>query len=210
MIQAAAQRESFPKLDLIAAKAAMDRDPASVCLFELDRKIVGQLFIPYLSESDIIVNYLFSVQHMGSYSDEVSLKTITVASPLDPFRRYFVCPECAGSYWSLYFKTRWGCGDCLGLRYRRQLVDKEVLLWERRKELDKQLRHGRPKGMHNSTYFKLKRKQSRLEALLEGKMPKDASDAQNLIIHARWISAAEADLWSPHYTVRGGEFVRLR
>jgi hypothetical protein len=186
----------------------MERMSDAVCLFELQRKIVGQLFIPIVNENSIVVNYLFYTPNIKSDTDEVTLPINTVRTGFQAFRALAECPICFEFYCSLYFKDRWACGGCLGLHYRRQLIDKDVARWEKRDALHKQLQHGRPKGMHNATYSKLKEELSHCEGLLDGKRRKYASDAHDLIICARWVPATEVDLWSPYYTVRGGLIVR--
>ena len=82
-------------------------------------------------------------------------------------------------------------------------------LWEERDRLYALLKAGRPKRMHNKTYFEHRLRLAALEGRLHGRERKVASDEHNAIITERWVPAAEIDFWSMRYSVRNGKFVRL-
>jgi protein-arginine kinase activator protein McsA len=203
------QRESFPKFDIIAARAAMDRTPASLCMFSLRERVIGQLFIYKMLENSIIVNYLFSDEHIGHAEKQDLFRTKVVDNSIIGQRRLLECPSCQQHYWALRYKDHWACADCLKLHYRSQLVDKAARLWERRDFLHARLRYGRPRGMHNRTHMKLREELLVLEATLKGKSRTFSSEAHDQIVSSTWVPAKSVDLWFPGFTVRAGQFVRL-
>jgi hypothetical protein len=202
------QRESYPELNLVAVKSAMDHLDAAVCIFERRNQVVGQVFAPEVGEKHIDIHYLFSYDLQKSVEAEVSLKTITQKNPLDQLRRVFSCPLCDLNRWSLYYVDQWACASCHGLFHRSQLVDKEVTLAEKRDQLRALAKHGRPKGMHNRTYAQLRLELAELERRLQGRARKYASDEQDAVVTARWVAGGEIDLWSTKYVVSQGSFVR--
>lgn len=203
-----AQKECFPRLDLVAAKSASEHLDAPVCVFDLSQQMVGQLFLADVQDDSIRINYLFAARHFQCVETEAVLRTITVTNPLDSLRRFLICPTCNEARRDLYYVQWWACARCHRLLYRSQLVDKDVRLWEERDRLGALLKRGRPKGMHNATYFKLRLRLAELEGRLHGRDRKVASDAHNAIVAERWVPAAEIDLWSARYRVLVGQFVR--
>ena len=201
------QRESFPKLDLIAAKAAMDRLEVAVCVFEARKRMIGQAFIVDVHQNSILLNYVFTEEYSNYGESQIELTTINSSTIMDRNRRVFECPRCESKRWSLYYKNVWLCRDCLNLNYRSELVDKEVKLWEERDSLRQQLSRGRPKGMHNRTYMELRQRLFALDNRLSGRTQKFASSSQDMIVQSRWVSGSEVDLWSSRYSVREGDFV---
>jgi len=146
MRKASRQRESYPRFDLIAAKAAMERVPAAVCVFEFRKRMIGQAFIVDVAEDGVAINSHILDDGMDSEERQDFIKTINTQTSLDKYRRLLVCPDCGEHKRYLYFIDGWSCADCLGLIYRTQLVDKEVKLFEEREVLRTQLRWGRPKA----------------------------------------------------------------
>lgn len=208
MPQPANQRESFPKFDIVAANHMMNRIPAAVCVFEIGPRMIGQLFLSDVLEESVVINYLFSAPHVHCLESVAVIATRTSSTPLDRGRRLAGCPLCKQFRWSLYYKGVWACADCLGLHYRRQLVAPEVVRWERYDELGKQLKYGRPKGMHNETYRELRQELIGLEMQLRDRPRKYASDTHDLIVTSRWVAGAEIEFWSSQYRVWNGDFVR--
>src|SRR6476646_10479691 len=129
-------REVFPKLDLVAAKSALDNLTTPICVFHLGRRMVGQLIVPDFDEDSIVVNYLFAMSHVNKCESEERLPTSPSPTSLDCYRRVFLCRGCGQRRWSLYFKSSWACASCLKLLYRSQLLDKEVKLWAARDALE--------------------------------------------------------------------------
>lgn len=207
MLQATKQRESYPKFDIVAANHAMNRLPAAVCVFDQGPRMVGQLFLAEFLEDSVVINYVFSAPHVHCLESVAVIDTKMSSTPLDRHRRLAGCPLCKQFRWSLYYKSVWACADCLGLHYRRQLVAPEVLRWERYDELGKQLKYGRPKGMHNETYRGLRQELIGLEMQLSDRPRRYASDTHDLIITSRWVPGAEIEFWSSQYRVRNGDFV---
>ena len=186
----------------------MDRTPASVCVFEQGNQMIGQAFIVDVPEYGVVIDSLIIDDDMSSEGRQDYITTTNATTTFDNNRRLFNCPQCGAKKWSLYFKHGWSCAECLRLVYRSQLVDKEVKLWEEREALRAQLCRGRPKGMHNATYMKLRQRLFELDNGLRDRLRKFPSEAQDAIVRSRWISGSEIDLWSTRYVVRGGEFVR--
>lgn len=203
-------REAFPKVDLVAAKAAMDHMATAVCVFERRQRMVGQLFIPDVQDHSIVLNYIFASEALYAAESEVTIGTILQPSALDNLRRMFECPGCGKARRSIYYSNQWACGDCLGLSYRSQLVDKDVKLWEERDRLHSWLKNGRPKGMHNVTYMKLRQRLIELERRLHGRSRKYPSDEQDAIVTAKWLPAREIDFWSSKYTIVAGDFAKFQ
>lgn len=208
MAERTRQRESLPKFDLIAAKAAMDRIDAAVCVFELCGRMIGQAFILDVAVNFVVVNSLIINDDMWSEERQDKIETIVPKNHVDRCRRLFICPGCGANKWALYFNDGWSCAGCLHLTYRSQLVDKEVKLWEEREELRPRLKSGRPKGMHNRTYMELRQRLFALDNRLSGRFRKFASAPQDMVVHSRWVPGSEIDLWSMRYCVRQGMFVQ--
>jgi len=207
LAERARQRESFHKFDLIAANAAMERIDAAVCVFELRGGMIGQAFIPDISEKTVTINSLILNSDVSSRERQDTIETVSLNNQVDPYRRLFLCPECGSTKWALYYENGWSCAKCLDLVYRSQLVGKDVKLWEERKTLRKRLEGGRAKGMHNKTFIKLHERLSALDCQLRGRSENFASRSHDLIVQSRWVAGAEIDLWSTQYVVRNGEFV---
>ncbi len=203
------QRESFPKFDIIEAKAATKRRPGSVCLFTLRDRMIGQLFIHKMLPNSLVVNYSFAYPHLDYINSEDLMRTVVVDNYVSRQRTLLVCQTCRRNCWSVYYKGHWACANCLKLYHRSQLIDKVALLWERRDLIHARVKHGRPKGMHRGTFVKLKDELRDLNLWLDGKHRTFTSEVHDQIVSSAWVSADNVDLWSPHFTVRGGQFVRV-
>ena len=188
------QRECYPKLDLLAAKSAMERMDAAVCIFERLGQMIGQIFLPNTEEDSVTVHYIFAYELFSCVETEVALKIVIQNNPVDKFRPVFQCPICDLRRWHLYYVDHWACASCHGLLYRSQLVDKEVKAREERDELRALVKHGRPKGMHNPTYAEKRLRLAALETRLQGRAPKYASDEQDAVVTSRWVPGREIDL----------------
>jgi hypothetical protein len=76
------QRESFPKFDLVAAKTAMDRNVAAVCVFECRGKVVGQAFITDVHDDCVILNSLVLQPYDTSEERQDIIRTVEVSSKM--------------------------------------------------------------------------------------------------------------------------------
>ncbi len=202
------QRESYPKFDIIDAKAAIKRTPASVCLFSFRKQIIGQLFIYKIMPNSVVVNYCFAIPRFNFANSQALFRTVVVDNYVTGQRPLLQCPTCRRNCQSVYYNSNWACAHCLTLHYRSQLVDKTTLLWERRDAIHTHVRHGRPKGMHRQTFVKLKAELLALNAKLDGQSRSFVSEVHDQIVSSTWAPAASVDLWFPNFTVRGGHIVR--
>jgi ribosomal protein L37AE/L43A len=96
-----------------------------------------------------------------------------------------VCPDCKAHRRQLIFGKRWQCTACAGYPYRTQAVGSKVAAWEKRVALERGLRRGRPKGMHNATYQAKLRELAELQRRLGGRRV-SASAEHQLLLRATW------------------------
>lgn len=203
------QRESFPKLNIVAMKSAMDHLEPAVCVFSVRGRQIGQLFGVNITDECIVVDYVFADEELNSLETEIKLNTSHAPCALDSMRRVFHCPVCQARCWNLYYDEQWACACCLMLNYRSQLVDKTALLHDTRDALRGRIGAGRPKGMHHKTFVKLHDELSKLNERLVGRPRRYASAEHNLIVREEWLPGGQVDLWSSRYQVRSGSIVAI-
>lgn len=188
--QAPRFREAYPRFDVLRA-VAEHRKGRALCVFEDERGgTAGWLgFTPTATHATIEGN--LSGRYIGPWTgpDEIALIRASNSVGLDA--RVTACPLCERRVQILVLRFRWGCPRCHRLLYRRQLVDRESLLWEELGELKEALKRGRRKGEHQRRFDARVRRRDELATKLVGK-PRHVASVEHLkVVSSRWISEAE-------------------
>lgn len=177
-------REAYPRFDVQAAsKACMDERP--VCIFmDNEGRIVGIAVVTGFEDPYLTVQ--ITVAAAGARCERAVLFEVQHAPNAFDQSRYVVfCPKCRGRKYQIVYAGEWACADCHGLLYRRQIVDKRILQWERLSELEELLRRGRPHGMHHRTYRQLESEMNGLRRVLKG-LRLVASEKHGKVITSTW------------------------
>ena len=190
-------REGFPKLDMVQAKAAMERDQP-VCVFRGQTGTRrGYLIVEVNNEGRLCVEFDLYAEYL--HADRGRRLFLIVKAPIraNPDRHFVKCPRCEKPIITLFFTCRWACADCHGLAYRSQHTGKEVLERERnlarRDELKPWFAGGKPDGMWQATADRLQRELADLEAWLESEPMVVASKRHAQVVSGTWMGVEEAE-----------------
>ena len=203
--------EGMFRINLIEAQAAHVREQ-TVCQFWDERGfVVGECALPDLKDRRILLVYELGGQYRGNFRGEEWLPVVHAPNPIDPDRHYFLCPGCGRRSAVVAFKAAWKCPGCHQLRYRRQLISKEVAAAEAYLVLRDEIGQGRPAGMHDKTFREKSRQLARLEERFAGgELPK-ASLAHQRMITPEWVRPCDlrGGLWLENYRQENGVLVRM-
>jgi ribosomal protein S27AE len=202
-------REAYPKFDVVQSQAAWFRwSDACACVFELNDNRVGDLIVTDSAESFVEIAYSIAGDHIGREEGQCTFDLRSAGNAVYDARLSLVCPRCSAAKSCLYFKGRWACARCHRLMYRSQLVPKSALLRERYNLLGRDVREGRPKGMHNRTYQRLLDEHAKMGKLL-GRSRTYLSPEQRLQVHSVWRPVREVHyLWVNGYVIENGSICR--
>jgi ribosomal protein L37AE/L43A len=200
-------REAYPKFDVIQAQAATERQP-SVCVFLLNKMIIGQLIVADSGRSSVTIAYTVGGRHVVWGEGEATLDKKFTKNMVHMDRVTISCPLCTSDKYSLYFSGSWACARCHQLMFRSQLADPRALLWERHDRLEAKVKAGRPKGMHNRTYQQLLDEFSAIRQQLAGKARSWAADDHCVEVESVWTPvSAIKELWLRDHQIRAGDVV---
>lgn len=203
--------EGMFRINLIEAQAAHVRE-RTVCQFwDECGRVVGQCALPAIEDERILVAYQLGGQYRGIFRGEEWLPVVHAPNPLDPDRHYFLCPGCGRRSAVVAFKAAWKCPGCHQLRYRRQLISKEVAAAEAYSVLLDEVGQGRPAGMHNRTFWKKSQELAQLEQRFAGRELPGASIAHKRMITPEWVRPCDlrCGLWLQNYREENGILVRM-
>ena len=138
------------------------------------------------------MRYQIGSRYLPFELDETMFLLKPGANRVDPTRVFMRCPGCDSPKRALFYKQTWACGDCLQLRFRSQLVDPDVLVWERIDEITSVIGQGKPLGMWQKTYQAFEAELAGLRAQL-GKRPRpQVSTEHSYVMHAIWRSMEDS------------------
>lgn len=203
--------EGLFRINLIEAQAAHVREQ-TVCQFWDERGcVVGQCALPDLEDERVLLAYELCGQYRGTSRGEEWLPVVHAPNPLDPGRHYFLCPGCGRRSAVVAFKAGWKCPRCHQLRYRRQLISKEVAAAEAYLVLRAEIGRGRPAGMHNKTFWEKSQQMAQLEKRFAGRDLPKASLAHKRMITPEWVKPCDlrGGLWLQDYRNENGVLVRM-
>ena len=183
-------REAYPRLDVLQA-AASARQGCDLCVFGIGPGIMGALrFTPNQDWTEAGLTGELAGRHIDIWKGTTTIELIPSAGKFGTGARAANCPCCGKRVQVLVFTDRWGCPSCARLLYRRQVVDRTVLLFEDLNAFSSLLK-GRPKGMHQRTFRQAAQRIKALRAELKGRPYQVASVHHRDIVEARWLSEEE-------------------
>jgi hypothetical protein len=207
-------REAHPCLDIFELQAAIWRGEF-VCIFCNERGMgVGQLAVLDTTESIVDLAYWLhrppnSTPH---WEARILLPIEPAPNAVHKDRFYWRCPNCKRRRRKLFFKAKWMCADCHGLRFRSQLVSPDVAEYERKEERLGELKawigQGRRSRMRHETYQALRKERQNLEQSLAQMVERRASTAHQQFMTGRWERPEHAGgLWLTNWMVKDGKII---
>ena len=197
--------EAYPRLDIHQARKA--RNPlTSLCVYTDEKgRETGQLFVAAweleCAKIEFLIGGPFTPFGQGPYL----IRTETMVGHGDPRRRFFRCPRCDARIATIVYRGNWACRKCHGLVHRSQLVQNEVLQFERFNSLRAEIGRGRPHRVRRATFEKLVVEFKDLQEKL-GARCSWPSERHSRLVTANWTPAAEfgGSLAIPHHVIRNG------
>ena len=195
-------REAYAGFDIVEAQAASNRAPSG-CLFQLKRWPLGHLILPDNTDTSVLIAYALGGPYCGFETSELWIETREVRNPVHRNRRTMLCPQCSAKKSTIFFKDEWACAKCHKLGYRSQYVDSKHVEWKEYDELLILTSNGRPKGMHDKTFARMRRQLEILEFKLRGKSRSDVASRHSYECISEWVPLDDFDeLWVPGYSLR--------
>ncbi|MCL6741458.1 hypothetical protein LZ518_09975 [Sphingomonas sp. RB56-2] len=190
-------REAYPRLDIVKAAAAMERE-RPVCEFtNQNGNPKGWLLVEIEDGNRLIAMYDLFAEYFPSHAGAALLKFIPAPLHANPNRHLLICPKCERQLITLFYRGWWACGDCHRLGFRSQYVSREVRARENRfarwKQLVQQFENGKPHRMRQVTADRLLRERDFLRSRLSSEPRLQASEQHQPIITAEWIDIVEAE-----------------
>jgi len=112
------------------------------------------------SRFDGVMRVAFDIGASGAveaYTGEVAINFVWRGAGMHRQEAYAVCPGCERPAKHLIAKDhRWQCRRCHGLVNRSSLIRHNARLTEKVEHLEGEVGRGRPKGMHSTTYERLR------------------------------------------------------
>lgn len=201
-------REAYARLDIRKVKAGCESKRIYCRYLNEGGAMYGEVFILEVHETELILGFTLGGPYFKNGEGTISLRIEHVPDPVNREGHVFRCPDCNAARKTLFFNGRWSCADCHGLKFRSQMVPRDVQIDERkldrRDKLRKWLANGRPHRMRQATYKTLKRELYQLDAWAKGNRPKVASAQHRYRIRDEWIELKDLReaLWHSDYIVR--------
>lgn len=195
--------EAYPQIDILQAYHAL-WSGRTVCRFDCDER--GPLGVAWFSQTDDakgILELRLAARDLATGSRRQLLDFIWMKTSWGHERIYVQCPICRKPFIKLAWKGDWQCRSCHKLHYRRQMITRPFLDYERKLELDRMLRGGRPKGMHQRRYVELLAEKESLRRTMPKGMPSMLSREQRYLVRSVWFAtdANRRDLDLDWFTV---------
>lgn len=200
-------REYYPSFSIVEARRAI-AEGRVVCLFHLGPGTVGQLMCWEWRPMESLLLKLEVGMPFVERHDAVLLRLAPVPTGLGANREALVCPQCEKPKFVIFCAPSWACAKCNRLMYRSQLANRDAVRAEKLEALEVEMRHGRPAGMHNSTY---RRRQEELRALRQAVRSRAKAYANfdhQRVTRAEWVEPSQVqNLWFPDFQVEHGSIV---
>jgi hypothetical protein len=195
--------EAYPQIDILQAINALGSG-RSVCRFDCD--VRGPLGVAWFSQTDETQGLLelrLAARHLATCGRPQLLDFVWMKTSLGHERIYVQCPICRKPFIKLAWKGDWRCRSCHKLHYRRQMITRPFLDYERKLELDRMLRGGRPKGMRQRRYVELLAEKRALSRTVPKGIPSMLSREQRYLVRSAWFAtdANQVDLELDWFTV---------
>lgn len=185
--------EAYPRLNIVQAKAALERELVA-CEFTNERRMTfGLARMGEGSATHFTLDYSIHVPFLKGSISSISLELVETPNGVDPNRTVVLCPQCCKNKIVLIFCNSWKCARCHGLVYRNQCIGHNTILFEKINALKAQLANGRPKGMHVRTYSKLRHDYNDLSKRLKGSNVHEANGDCSFILTSIWRGEMEGD-----------------
>lgn len=178
-------REAYPRFNLRQAIAALKGGPALCEFIEPWDEIHGWARCEIAGDRCHLW-YDLKVSQTDRARTRVILDLVPTSNGIVDCRMMIACPECGMSRQDLFFKDKWACHLCLGLRFRSQLLPAITNKWEKIRALNKAVERGRPHGTWNKSYDNIVKKRDNLTLELYGKTPQYGSEKFSYCLKSVW------------------------
>ena len=189
-------REAYPRLDIVQAGAALERN-RPVCEFTSHLgNPRGSLLVEVRDGNRMVVMYSLFAEYIEPHAGAAFFNIVHTPLRANPNRHLLICPTCHRQLVTLFYTGKWACGDCHKLSFRSQHVSREVRTREnvfaRWKQLQVRFQNGKPHRMRQVTADRMLRERDALtERLMSGPRLR-ASEHHQPLITADWIGIDEA------------------
>lgn len=181
--------EAYPRLDIRDARKFWQRGRRSVSWRLADRTLVG------VGHSSMRSTTIFELVAHFRYLDYLPVEPVELSlkfkfHPGSDLNAHITttCPNCKGSCRILHLiKGYWTCRNCQPLSYRSKMMGDLPRKSEKLAALNGKIGAGRPKGMHNSTYFAMRQARDELALELGNEQIEVSADYAEVI--SAWWSA---------------------
>jgi hypothetical protein len=162
--------EAYPRLNVREARKQLLSGRGEVCWRNARGEFVGMGRIQINDANSLVVDYQFrDVGHIASCQATASFECSIRKMDYSQEDFLALCPRCSTRVRTLLlFDCAWTCYHCQPLAHRSKMVGDLVRKSERLAELERLSAAGRPKGMHNRTYLKVRDERFLLKQELEG------------------------------------------
>ncbi len=188
--------EGYPRLDMLRVKAAAD-DGGKICWFVDQRGMThGLARLKDITDRHITIEYEITLPYLPARHGSIRLDRVYAPGDGAMHRLMTNCPRCAKPKIVLVYAETWACSHCHRLPYRSQTMDYHTRSFERREELRMIVKRGRPKGMHNKSFLKVRAELKEISKRLNNISERTSNRDQNIIISSRWNDEnASPGLW---------------
>ena len=182
--------EAYPRLDLFAARKAMEAGTDLCRFIDEHGQCVGDAFTLDVNSSPLHLHFCFRDSYFLGGKGIAALVTERAPVPSDPGRLYFRCGGCDRRVRFLVWDDDWACSQCRGLHYRIQLLPPDVMRFEEMMRLRGKIGMGRPHRMRQDTYRGQKKRLNALGREFKRKVPV-ASVVHSRRIEAIWVLSSD-------------------
>lgn len=197
--------EAYPRIRLREAYRQLHAGYVGQFFDELGKQR-GEIFLAEPGEASFTCGYAIKIK--GRLIDgELTLPRPKPAGTAEA-PGVVPCLKCERSAAVIVFNGVWGCRICLNLRYRSQLISKQVAQSERLRALDDLIGRGRPRYMRHKAHRELAGEQAKLGAEL-GELRHSVGAAHNQAMTLQWTHSSEVErIAHPDFCLVSGEVRR--
>ena len=192
-------QEAYPRVTLEEVLAAI-KERKRLCVWAHPRGTHRGYGLLSVADGEIDLLYHvfpFYGEPSGVGIERLQLRDIALGQGRS--RQLLVCPSCDQGVSKLIFFQGWKCQGCQGLRYRSSAIDAKARRSERARQLEAELRAGRPKGVHESTMQKKRAELKYLHQMERRSGRRSVSTAYRVrLINSTWMHTAGHDTILEH------------
>jgi ribosomal protein L37AE/L43A len=160
--------EAYCRIPVAALHRGYDQGQGTLVWRDASGHTIGSAKVS--SRFDGVMRVAFDMAASGAveaYSGEVAINFVWRDAGMHRQEVYAVCPGCGRPAKHLIAKDhRWQCRRCHGLVNRSSLIRHNARLTEKVEHLEGEVGRGRPKGMHSTTFERLRAQLAEYRGLL--------------------------------------------